>query len=487
VRVVLTVRGPWAESLARTSALINVVPVPSAPQVRVNILPNPIQVLCDERVRLEASVTGLPNARVTWELLGSDGDEYEWGRLSRRGTYRAPSRVPRCSLLAIATVYGAWGEPLASACAPISVRRPAPPPSTVSIAPKPARVTLGGRRRFEVTIGGPRRYRLEWSLETKGCRGHAGTIDRKGVYVAPPVHPGGRVAVVARLWVRGHVVAEDRCPVRFISPPITRPRPAPNQPTPKPPANRRKPKPKLPTSRPRPRPPVVAGKRELGDAPDSSRGRVFAYPGVPGHFPTFFKTKSAALSGACLTQPGQEMLGKSMSRENDADGTADEDGRPNHVNRDADDVQIFLVREGDRFYFKLDITVAKGAPKVPRYINVVVDLNRDGRWRAIRLPVAPTGRRRNRSPAAPVIEEWVVKNHLVNVPSGKTTVVRTSTFSVPDNLLAKHRRKPIGPWMRVLLTRVRVRSKNWDGSGTWTHGEVEDLQLGGPKGSPFAK
>ena len=86
-----------------------------------------------------------------------------------------------------------------------------------------------------------------------------------------------------------------------------------------------------------------------------------------------------------------------------------------------------------------------------------------------------------------VLVEWVVRNTKINVRPGTTAVVRTMPFRVDPAVLQAHVDKPLGSWTRVVLSRVNIKAKAWDGSGIWPHGEVEDLRFGGQNASPFAQ
>lgn len=209
--------------------------------------------------------------------------------------------------------------------------------------------------------------------------------------------------------------------------------------------------------------PAVAPRGDFGDAPDG-QSAGYANPRTIGRFPTLFRTLNGAGSGVHITSPGEEMLGRRVTREVDADDPRDDDGRPNLVNGDDGDdgVDGLTVELGAiplRAQLALTLTVAEGAPSAPRYVNVLIDMTRDGRW-ARTIDAAP---------------EWALRNWIVVTPPGVTTRVRSEPFLIGDRTSL-----PDGAWMRVLLTREPIAGDDWDGSGQWTHGEVEDYQLALP-------
>jgi hypothetical protein len=102
------------------------------------------------------------------------------------------------------------------------------------------------------------------------------------------------------------------------------------------------------------------------------------------------------------------------------------------------------------------------------FLNVLIDLNMDGKWGG----VAGGGE-----------AEWVTQNFPVSVsPSG-------AMVSPPPFAFANGNRLPDGAWMRIALTKEMVTATNWDGSGSFSSGEIEDhvisLPLEGGKRTPM--
>ncbi len=208
-------------------------------------------------------------------------------------------------------------------------------------------------------------------------------------------------------------------------------------------------------------PPLAA---DFGDAPD---GAPAGYRGtrVIGRFPTRLDTRSSPNPGAHVLRPGFDRLGDAVSAEAGADDRADPDGVPNLVNNDGGDdgvVSLTLALDQAPAQATLSVMVSlmAGASPGPRYLNVLIDMNLDGRW-SIGEHETP---------------EWAVQNLVVSLSPGTSRSVRTLPFA-----LGSATRLPDGAWMRVALTRERIVGDAWDGGGRWQAGEIEDYQLALPR------
>lgn len=218
---------------------------------------------------------------------------------------------------------------------------------------------------------------------------------------------------------------------------------------------------------------IVQYDAEYGDAPESgSAGYAGSYSTVQAAFPTLFNTPNSTGPGAHTLDASMEWLGDPAdgdfySYEADADDPADPDGVMNLVNEDKFDdgvtgVNIVLVGMPPPATLTTDVTIAAGAPDVPRYLNVLIDLNMDGEWSGA---------------AAFGEKEWAVQNFEVNVAPGTTESVTTDAFAFSNgNILTPT------TWMRVLLTREPLNvssygADGWDGSGQFDYGEVEDYYV----------
>lgn len=207
-------------------------------------------------------------------------------------------------------------------------------------------------------------------------------------------------------------------------------------------------------------PPIIA---EYGDAPDDVNAHYAApYGSVIGRFPTRFNTSNSryGLTGGRTLDVSQEWLGQVVSLERGPRDRLDPDGVENFIDDDFDDGWVggpcptgspappfanpFPVT------LSFDVTVAAGAPAGPRYLNLLFDFNHDGVWSG----------------------EWVVVDAAVSVAPGTTQTITVGPFLYPVT--------PVGSWMRVALTRTPISGtfpddgSGWDGSGTFSHGEIED-------------
>ena len=212
--------------------------------------------------------------------------------------------------------------------------------------------------------------------------------------------------------------------------------------------------------------PTRAVRGDYGDAPD---GHPAGYGNtrVVGRFPTSLGTHNSEGPGAHVRNPGSDRLGRRVTRESDADDPNDDDGVPNLVNADAGDdgvqgLTVLLGKPPLQARLSLEITLAATAPAGPRFVNVLIDMNRDGRWSG-----APDG-----------VPEWAVRNWRIMAPPGLTTLFESDPF-----LIGNETQLPDGAWMRVLLTREAIAGNVWDGSGGWAYGEVEDYQVALPRGA----
>ena len=200
---------------------------------------------------------------------------------------------------------------------------------------------------------------------------------------------------------------------------------------------------------------VVPAGGDYGDAPD---GSATGYPGLfaqDGQFPTL-----AANDGARTLDVNGGRLGADASVESDANDPADSDGVPNlaPVNTDSDDglarMMIQVVSIPPPAFLDVDVSVPVGGQAGTYWLNVLIDLNMDGEWGGTVPPGNP---------------EWVVKNRPVPLAAGERRVERTDYFAYGNG-----NRLPDPAWMRVALTSEPVAGTDWDGSGEFAVGEIED-------------
>ncbi|RMH34186.1 MAG: hypothetical protein D6690_11115 [Nitrospirae bacterium] len=204
---------------------------------------------------------------------------------------------------------------------------------------------------------------------------------------------------------------------------------------------------------------------DYGDAPDGGSTGYPAPFAQRGSFPTL-----AASGGAMTEDLRQATLGPSASAEADANDPADPDGQPNlnPSNTDADDGIVDFVVVLTSIPPPAGMTVNVVGPPGSRggtyFVNALIDLNLDGRWGGL---------------AGPGLPEWVVKNFPVQVAAGTTTQV-----ALPPFFYGFGNRLPDGAWMRILLSNEPVTSGDWDGTGSFDAGEVEDHVITLPRIQP---
>ena len=213
---------------------------------------------------------------------------------------------------------------------------------------------------------------------------------------------------------------------------------------------------------------------DYGDAPDGS----FPFPAysLSGNFPTLWHH-----GGAFTRVVNQEWLGPRVSTERGATDPLDPDGHPNLLFLGSTPLAAGLDCHNDSNpsldlaakIFQANITVAPGAPRVRRVLNVVADLNLSGKWDAPK--------------------EWVVRNCVFLVPSpfsGRiqcplvnsatlTPLFTKGTVVKPGRIIC-----PPKVWYRILLDRDPIVAgtipgpwAGWDGRGPkagFGYGEVED-------------
>jgi len=203
---------------------------------------------------------------------------------------------------------------------------------------------------------------------------------------------------------------------------------------------------------------------DFGDAPDGNPAG-YANTRIIGRFPTRLKTRSSDKPGAHIYTPGADRLGPSVTTEASADDSTNPDAAPNLVNSDAADNGLrglTLTLDGTPPSAVVDLTVSldPSAPVGDRFVNILIDMNLDGRW----------------GPSDGFAPEWAIRNFPVRVDPGTTTRIQTDKFPIGSAT-----QLPDGAWMRVLLTRSRIEGVRWDGGGRWPFGEVEDYRIELPR------
>jgi len=177
-------------------------------------------------------------------------------------------------------------------------------------------------------------------------------------------------------------------------------------------------------------PPVGPTDLDFGDAPDPS-------------FPSLL-----ANDGARAT-PGSFWLG-----ELGFPPTAEVDAKLVDLD-ELDDGLIRLLVTPGRALVTFQAVLAESAEPRTAYFNLLADVNRDGRWQAFQ---GESG----------TIEEWAVVNQEVLLSPGERRAIDTEfVFLRPGTDL----------WFRATLTSKPVEAVDWDGTGLFEEGEIEDYRI----------
>lgn len=217
-----------------------------------------------------------------------------------------------------------------------------------------------------------------------------------------------------------------------------------------------------------PDPPVVIAP-DLGDAPDSTNHHNmpnWAYPGIPGHFPTVWAITptaplTASASGPIHFNKDIFWLGERATAEQDADVGPDEDGVNNilrnggvvdplladrdggddgWLNRNsAGDLSSAILPDCRQTTLRVRVSRSPTAPVTlnPLYLNVWFDGNRDGDWE-------------DQKPCDPLTvqsHEWIVRNFVVVPPTTATSFVISAPTALVMNPFPE---RPA--WMRFTLS-----------------------------------
>lgn len=203
---------------------------------------------------------------------------------------------------------------------------------------------------------------------------------------------------------------------------------------------------------------------DYGDAPD---GLPSKYPsGITASFPTQFVNNGARHLDTADSAFGPLKADGtlSVSAETDATDAADPDGVQNidepgtDSDHDALDDGLLtpVLAAGGSNKISFLASVASGAPKTTRYVNMVADWDQNGAW-------ANSGG----------ADEWIVQNMAIDVDPGTTKLLTTPEFMAgptTDNV-----------WLRMTMSDTPIDAAafttGWDGTGEFAKGETEDYLL----------
>lgn len=180
---------------------------------------------------------------------------------------------------------------------------------------------------------------------------------------------------------------------------------------------------------------------DYGDAPD---GEATGYPSPfeqQGDFPSLL-----ASNGARTADTTDVKLGPDVTDENDSIQSGDlDDGIVS--------LYTTLTQLPPPTTMTVNVTADAAAQGGQYYLNALIDLDMDGSWGG---------------KASGGESEWVVQNYPVTVTPGAVTPVTPPAFAFTNG-----NRVPNSAWMRVALTKEMVKT-NWDGTGEFSTGEIED-------------
>ena len=206
---------------------------------------------------------------------------------------------------------------------------------------------------------------------------------------------------------------------------------------------------------------VVINPPELGDYGDAPDGQSTGYPvtfGLLQHAPIGQFPTRISSNGAHTLDASKVRLGRTISGEDGPEDPNDPDGVPNLPNSDLDDCISNLIILLNSIPPTAVLTILVSAPPNIEggqyYVNVLIDLNADGRWGGTAAGGEP---------------EWVVKNYPIYLTPGMDEFATLPSFAYSNGMVL-----PEMAWMRIALTSEPVTDEEWDGTGEFQAGEIED-------------
>lgn len=180
-------------------------------------------------------------------------------------------------------------------------------------------------------------------------------------------------------------------------------------------------------------PPSTAGTYELGDAPDPAFPSLLASNGARTLDPSRFWLGTLEAPGATV-EPDAKII--------------DRDER--------DDGLINVLATAGMVAVAFQAAKSPSAPAGIVYFNLLADTDGNGRWQGVLGPAGP-------------VDEWIVANRMINLGPGETATIETDVPLVGGNLEV---------WLRATLTDAPISGQDWDGTGQFAQGEIEDHHLG---------
>jgi len=167
---------------------------------------------------------------------------------------------------------------------------------------------------------------------------------------------------------------------------------------------------------------------EFGDAPDPT-------------FPSLL-----ASDGARALDTSQFWLGSAVNTEPEAQT----------VDRDSFDDGLVEILVADVVRVTFEATRSEDSQSGVVYFNLLADSNGDGRWGSFEGPSGP-------------VQEWVVVNQSLRLEPGARQRIEAQFPLAGGNLEA---------WIRATLTDSPIEAEEWEGTGQFESGEIEDYRIG---------
>ena len=159
------------------------------PATCVVVTPNPVNVAVGAQQQFTATVTGVSNTSVTWEVNGVVGGNATVGTISTTGLFQAPATIPAPPTVTITAVSNANTAISGSAQATI-VATGGSVKVTVNSNPAVGEIYTGATQTFSATVTGTNNTAVNWQVNgMPGGNQTVGTISSSGLYSAPASVP----------------------------------------------------------------------------------------------------------------------------------------------------------------------------------------------------------------------------------------------------------------------------------------------------------
>lgn len=132
-----------------TSTAVNL-SVTAASPVTVTVAPSSAAVAATATRQFSATVTGVANTAVTWNVNGVASGNATVGTISTAGLYTAPAAVPNPASVTVQAT--SVQSPSATGTATVTVQPPAPPAVTVTVSPAVVTVAPSATQPFTATV-----------------------------------------------------------------------------------------------------------------------------------------------------------------------------------------------------------------------------------------------------------------------------------------------------------------------------------------------